>query len=177
MIFFREIKKEQSDVAMRMNAYRPAHIRAVGTDAEKERLSQIFTYHGGSLASPAPLFFALLIYYEQKSRNNIDSVIIIIVIIITTGKALPAEMCHPMGDTPIEIADKNKEINRLANVRNKYASDANASNVVQLKPFSHKEKLANQIKDEINDRCEYLKCMQGLNANKSKILRRRLRVG
>ena len=48
LIRYREIKKEIDDIVMRQNHYRPGHVRAVATDAEKDRLNQIFTHHGGT---------------------------------------------------------------------------------------------------------------------------------
>ena len=113
---------------MRQTHYRPGHTRAIATDAEKDRLNQIFTYHG--------------------------------------GKALPADACHPVGDTPFEIAERKKESQRLAEVRQKYSKAEVKHAPVQL---SHKENLANQITGEINERCEYLKAMQELNADSKKL--------
>ncbi len=41
------IKKEIDEIAMRNSRYRPAHTRAISTDAEKDKYSQICAYKGG----------------------------------------------------------------------------------------------------------------------------------
>jgi hypothetical protein len=41
------IKNEIDEIALRNSHYRPAHTRAVSTDAEKDKLSQICAYKGG----------------------------------------------------------------------------------------------------------------------------------
>jgi hypothetical protein len=40
-------KAEIDDIVMRQQHFRPAHVKAVSTDAEKEKYSQICTYKGG----------------------------------------------------------------------------------------------------------------------------------
>ena len=40
-------KAEIEDIAMRQHHFRPAHVKAISTDAEKEKYSQICTYKGG----------------------------------------------------------------------------------------------------------------------------------
>jgi hypothetical protein len=46
------IKNELEDIKMRNALYRPAYVKPVSTEAEKEKLSQINTFHGGK-ALPA----------------------------------------------------------------------------------------------------------------------------
>lgn len=41
------IKVELDDIKMRQERYRPAHVKPISSDAEKERLNQIFTFKGG----------------------------------------------------------------------------------------------------------------------------------
>lgn len=41
------IKQEIDDIRMRQERYRPAYVKPVSVDAEKDRLNQIFTFKGG----------------------------------------------------------------------------------------------------------------------------------
>lgn len=41
------IKKEMDDIKMKQSYYRPAYVQPFSSDAEKDKLSQIFTYKGG----------------------------------------------------------------------------------------------------------------------------------
>jgi hypothetical protein len=41
------IKQELDDIRMRQERYRPAYVKPVSVDAEKDRLNQIFTFKGG----------------------------------------------------------------------------------------------------------------------------------
>lgn len=41
------IKTELDDIKLRQERYRPAHVKPISSDMEKDRLNQIFTYKGG----------------------------------------------------------------------------------------------------------------------------------
>ena len=78
-------------------------------------------------------------------------------------------MCHPIGSAPYQVAERMKETKRLADVRLKYSTAIATATTATPKSLSHKEKMANQITDEINERCEYLKSMQELGTDPSKL--------
>lgn len=72
------IKHEIEDIRMRQERYRPAHVKPIHSDMEKDRLSQIFTFKGGKglpeeLTHPVgetPMEASL----RNKERDRIDAI-------------------------------------------------------------------------------------------------------
>jgi hypothetical protein len=121
------IRDELDEIAMRRAHYRPAHTKAVSTDAEKDKYSQICTFHG--------------------------------------GKGLPEQLTQPVGEAPFEIQAKKKEAERMKNLRSKYRRGGPEPEVRAPTQLSHQETLAQQITEEINERCDHLKEMTELGAS------------
>ena len=117
------IRKEIDDIRMRQEMYRPAHTHAVSSEAEKERLNQIFQYKG--------------------------------------GKGLPDELTLPAGMAPFEVAERKREQDRIAQVREKRFPTKPAAAAPRLTPA---ESLEQQIVSEINERREHLESMRDLGA-------------
>lgn len=125
------IDVEIDDMKMRDRHYRPAHFKAISSDYEKEKLSQIFSCKG--------------------------------------GKALPDELTNPVGDAPYELQERRQQAERMSNIRrSKGLKVDNGNTIIPAKTFSSNELLAQQIKDEINDRTEYLTNMRMMKGSIAK---------
>jgi hypothetical protein len=119
------IKAELDEISMRAAHYRPAHTRAISTDAEKDKYSQICAFKG--------------------------------------GKGLPEELLQPIGEAPFELEAKRKEADRLSKLRIKYRGPDAVP--VQSRQLSHREVMATQLTQEINERCDYLDSMKAIGAS------------
>ncbi|CAE7829603.1 unnamed protein product, partial [Symbiodinium microadriaticum] len=118
------IRDEVDEIKLRRAHYRPAHTRAVSTDAEKDKYAQICSFHG--------------------------------------GKGLPAEMIQPIGEAPFELEAKRKEAERMKKLQSKYRRGPDPAMATTPKQLSHREQLATQLTEEINERVEHLKEMTEL---------------
>jgi hypothetical protein len=117
------IKKEIDDIKTREMYYRPAHVKPVSTESEKNRLSELCEYKG--------------------------------------GKALPAALIAPIRETPTEILTRKKEIERIENIRNNRTGlNQMHTSIKKTRELSHKEQLAEQIANEIDERRQYLVTMK-----------------
>mmetsp|Transcript_21438 Transcript_21438/g.31061 ORF Transcript_21438/g.31061 Transcript_21438/m.31061 type:complete len:244 (+) Transcript_21438:107-838(+) len=123
------IKDEIQDITMRKNHYRPAYVKPVSTDAEKDKYSQICAYKG--------------------------------------GKGLPSELTQPVGDAPFELEARRKEAERMEKVRSKYRRGAPSAPPQPPRELSHREMMANQLAQEIDERCEFLQSMNEIGASAS----------
>lgn len=121
------IRDEINEIAMRRAHFRPAHTKAISTDAEKDKYSQICTFHG--------------------------------------GKGLPEQLTQPVGEAPFELAAKKKEAERMKNLRSKYRRGGPDPDIGAPVQLSHQETMAQQLTEEINERCEHLKEMTELGAS------------
>jgi hypothetical protein len=122
------IKVEIDDIRLKQERFRPAHVKPISSEPEKERLSQIFTFKG--------------------------------------GKGLPQELTHPIGEMPLEAAQRAKERERIDAVRQK-----RGLLVVQQKSepvLSVNEQLAQQISREIEELTDHFEEMKALGLSKEK---------
>jgi hypothetical protein len=72
------IQVELDDIKMRQERYRPAHVKPISEDREKDRLNQIFTYKGGK-GLPAELTFPISeapfeIAEKKKEKDRLDAI-------------------------------------------------------------------------------------------------------
>mmetsp|Transcript_16687 Transcript_16687/g.18068 ORF Transcript_16687/g.18068 Transcript_16687/m.18068 type:complete len:257 (+) Transcript_16687:105-875(+) len=130
------IKQEIDDIRMRQERYRPAHVKPIHSEMEKDRLTQIFTFKG--------------------------------------GKGLPEELTHPVGETPMEAMQRNKERDRIDAIRQK-----RGLLVVKQRSdpvLSVNEQIAQQISSEIEERTRYLDDMKkvGLNGEKERQIKQEI---
>jgi hypothetical protein len=118
------IKSEMEDIKLKQERYRPAHVKPISSESEKEKLSQIFTFKG--------------------------------------GKALPEEMTHPVGETPLELQQRRKEKERIDAIREKRGLSVIGKQNSAPAILSVNEQLAQQVSREIEERTTYLHEMKGL---------------
>jgi len=80
------------------------------------------------------------------------------------GKGLPQELTHPIGEMPLEVESRRKEMERMDAVRNKRgnALPRPAPTRHVKAPLSEKEQFADHISKEIDERREHLLEMKEL---------------
>lgn len=92
------------------------------------------------------------------------------------GKGLPSELTHPVGEMPLELESRRKEMERMDAVRAKRGLgpssrtlDMNAKSAASRRvsaPLSEREQLADQVRAEIEERREHLQEMLELGGLK-----------
>lgn len=91
--------------------------------------------------------------YEKERLNQIFS--------FKGGKGLPEELTNPVGQTPMEIAEKRKEDERIIAIKEKRGT---VKKIASAAPLSDSEQMAQHILLEIDERRRHIEEMRSMGA-------------
>mmetsp|Transcript_21888 Transcript_21888/g.30100 ORF Transcript_21888/g.30100 Transcript_21888/m.30100 type:complete len:242 (+) Transcript_21888:167-892(+) len=91
--------------------------------------------------------------YEKERLNQIFS--------FKGGKGLPEELTNPVGQTPMEVAERRKEDERIMALKEKRGM---IKKVVSAAPLSESEQMAQHIVREIDERRHHIEEMRSMGA-------------